>query len=347
MGVSAKSRNTARKNAVYISVTAVIILAVALYIFIKYDAARVLTTISGVNPLFVTAGLSMLFVQLYSESFCYGILLRKAGIKKKLSRLSGYAGTDLFYSNISPAQLAGLPAAGVAMYRDGVSVSASCPCLAAYSMCNRFAALVIASASAAAFPYIITGAGSALFLTLFVYGAAVNLAIVGLFVVALFSESASRAVIGFVMRLLGKIKFLKISSSQEDIDRISHDYISAAAMMRTSPLTGISVLAVCVFKRIANFAVVYFAYRAFGLGSESFFYIVAVQSVLAVSAESVPIPGSAGVSEAMFTVLYGDIFGARLYIAAMIVVRAMNYFALLLVSGGYSYWLHCSAERRE
>ena len=107
-----------------------------------------------------------------------------------------------------------------------------------------------------------------------------------------------------------------------------------------------AVLFICIVKRIINFSIVYFAYLAFGLRNESFIYIVSVQSVLAVSSESVPIPGSAGVAENVFTILYSGVFGPRLYIPAMIVTRTLNFFALLVVSGAHSM-LYSFMNRKE
>ena len=114
------------------------------------------------------------------------------------------------------------------------------------------------------------------------------------------------------------------------------EQLTPSKIIRSSPLMVIFVLLICIVKRIINFSIVYFAYLAFGLRNESFVFIIAVQSVLAVSSESVPIPGSAGVAENVFTILYSGVFGPRLYIPAMIVTRALNFFALLVVSGAHS-----------
>lgn len=333
---SQQKKPSSKLTAFYITVIAVIIIGVAVYIAVQYDAVEVLSTIRNIDPLFVFCGVAMVFLQLYCEAGCFKILFKLLGRKISFFSASGYAGTDLLYSNISPAQLAGLPAAGYSMYKDGIDTASSCNILAIYSMCNRIAVVIVATAAVCVFP-VLLNTGSALFITLFIYGAIVNLCIVGLFALTLFAPSFARRLIPGVVRFLSRFKFLHIKETAvEKSVKSAEDYISASKIMRSAPFTVLAVLFICIVKRIINFSIVYFAYHAFGLRHESFVYIVAVQSVLAVSSESVPIPGSAGVAENVFTILYSGIFGPRLYIPAMIVTRALNFFALLVVSGVHS-----------
>lgn len=323
-------------TALYISIIAVVVLVMTVLIFEKYNALEVLSTIRNIDYIFVFVGISMIFLQLYSEAFCFKILFSLLGKKISVFSASGYAGTDLLYSNISPAQIAGLPAAGYTMFKDGISPSLSCSVLPLYSMCNRIAVVVVALASVVVFP-ILLSTGSALFSVLLIYGAILNLALVSVFAVVIFAPDFAGRIIPYLLKKASKFKVLhltdeKICSACCGVEK----YISAAKVMRKSPFTVLLVIAICVFKRIVNFAIVYWTYLAFGLRDESFSYVIALQSVLAVSSELVPVPGAAGVTENVFTILYSGVFGPRLYIAAMIVSRFLNFFVLLAVSGSYA-----------
>lgn len=336
MGSSQEKKPSSKRMAVYVAVIALIIIGVAVYIAVQYDAVEVLSTIKNIDPVFVLLGISMIFLQLYSEAGCLKILFSVLGKKISFFSATGYAGTDLLYSNISPAQLAGLPAAGYSMYKDGVDTPSACNVLAIYSMCNRIAVVIVASVAVCIFPLLLN-TGSALFITLFIYGAIVNLCIVAIFALALFAPSFARRVIPCVVRFFSRFKVFRITEATiENSKKSAEDYISASKVIRSSPFVVFAVLVVCIVKRIINFSIVYFAYLAFGLRNESFIYIISVQSVLAVSSELVPVPGSAGVAENVFTILYSGVFGPRLYIPAMIVTRTLNFFALLVVSGAHS-----------
>ncbi len=336
MSCSQNKKPSLKLTAVYVAIIAIIIIGVAVYIAVEYDAVEVLSTIKNIDPVFVLLGISMIFLQLYSEAGCLKILFSVLGKKISFFSAAGYAGTDLLYSNISPAQLAGLPASGYSMYKDGVDTPSACNVLAIYSMCNRIAVVIVAAAAVCLFPLLLN-TGSALFLTLFIYGAIVNLCIVLIFAVALFAPSFARRVIPGTVRFFSRFRFFRITETTVEKAKISaEDYIAASRIIRSSPVAVLAVLLICIVKRIINFSIVYFTYLAFGLRNESFIYIVSVQSVLAVSSESVPVPGSAGVAENVFTILYSGVFGPRLYIPAMIVTRALNFFALLVVSGAHS-----------
>ena len=345
MNSTVQKKPSAKLTAIYISIIAVILLILGVYIAIEYDALYVLKTIKRIDPVFILLGVLMVFVQLYCEAGCIKLLFSLLQRKVRFSDAAGYAGTDLFYSNISPAQLAGLPAAGYSMYKDGIDTPSACTVLAIYSMCNRFAVILLAAASVLFYPLLLK-TGSTLFTTLFVYGTIVNLGIVALFAVCLFAPTFARKLIPVVVSLLTKIKFFHISEKSVENARAGVErYVNAAKIIRSSPLAVLFVLLICVFKRLVNFSITYFAYLAFGLSGESYQYIMALQSVLAVSAESVPIPGSAGVAENVFTILYSNVFGPRLYVAATIVTRALNFFALLVISGAYTLIHNFSRKR--
>ena len=336
MNSSQGKKPSSKLTLIYVAVIALVITGVAVYIAVQYDAIEVLSTIKNIDPIFVLLGISMIFLQLYSEAGCLKILFSLLGRKISFFSAAGYAGTDLLYSNISPAQLAGLPAAGYSMFKDGIDASSSCNVLAIYSMCNRIAVVIVASVSVCIFPLLLN-TGSALFISLFIYGAIVNLCIVSIFAVALFAPAFARRIIPGTVRFFSRFKIFHITEAAvKKSVQSAEDYISASRIIRSSPLTVFAVLLICIVKRVINFSIVYFAYLAFGLRNESFVYIISVQSVLAVSSESVPIPGSAGVAENVFTILYSGVFGPRLYIPAMIVTRALNFLALLVVSGAHS-----------
>ncbi len=345
MTCSEQKKPSSKLTVLYIFIIAVILLITGIYISIEYDALYVLRTIRRIEPAFILLGVFMLFIQLYCEAAVIKKLFSLLGRKIKLSDAAGYAGTDLFYSNISPAQIAGLPAAGYAMYKDGIDTPSSCSVLAIYSMCNRLSVVLIAAVSVGIYPLLLK-TGSTLFTTLFVYGTVVNIGIVVLFAVCVFAPAFALRIIPSAVKMLSGIKLLHITDKTVNkAEKSLERYVSASKIMRSSPFTVILVLLICIFKRIVNFSITYFAYLAFGLAGESFHYIIALQSVLSVSAELVPVPGSAGVSENIFTILYSGIFGPRLYVAAMIVTRFLNFFALLIISGSYTL-IHKTIRKR-
>ena len=73
-------------TALYISVIAVVVLVMTVIIFNKYNALEVLSTIKNIDYIFVLIGISMIFLQLYSEAFCFKILFSVLG--KKISVFS-------------------------------------------------------------------------------------------------------------------------------------------------------------------------------------------------------------------------------------------------------------------
>ena len=55
--------------------------------------------------------------------------------------------------------------------------------------------------------------------------------------------------------------------------------------------------------------------------------------MLALSMESLPIPGAAGVMEGAFVLFYAGVFGENLVLPAMLLTRGLNYYFWLILGG--------------
>ena len=77
----------------------------------------------------------------------------------------------------------------------------------------------------------------------------------------------------------------------------------------------------------------YLVYRALGLSGIGVWQIMGLQLILLVSSDMIPLPGSVGVSESLFLVLYDAIFGKTLLYSAIMLCRGISFYLLLIVSG--------------
>ncbi|MCG8513134.1 MAG: flippase-like domain-containing protein [Halanaerobiales bacterium] len=80
------------------------------------------------------------------------------------------------------------------------------------------------------------------------------------------------------------------------------------------------------------FGVTYCVYRALGLNKSSFWEIVAMQSLLYMAVSFLPVPGTAGVAEGGFYLLFKVIFSNQV-IYATLLWRLLVYYLGLLLGG--------------
>ena len=81
MNSSQGKKPSSKLTLIYVAVIALVITGVAVYIAVQYDAIEVLSTIKNIDPIFVLLGISMIFLQLYSEAGCLKILFSLLGRK--------------------------------------------------------------------------------------------------------------------------------------------------------------------------------------------------------------------------------------------------------------------------
>ena len=91
--------------------------------------------------------------------------------------------------------------------------------------------------------------------------------------------------------------------------------------MRSHQKVFFHVLWMSVVQRAALFLVTWCVYRSFGLHGISAIQIVALQTIISLSVDMLPLPGGVGASEKSFEIMFGTIFGASLVIPGMVLSR--------------------------
>lgn len=87
-----------------------------------------------------------------------------------------------------------------------------------------------------------------------------------------------------------------------------------------------------LLQRIALFSVTYFVYRAFGLFEYGVVDIIALQSIISIAVDMLPLPGGIGVSENLFLIIFKKIFKGSLIMPGMLLSRGISYYGLLIIS---------------
>ena len=103
----------------------------------------------------------------------------------------------------------------------------------------------------------------------------------------------------------------------------------------------------CILKRIATFSIGFFIYKGLGLSGHGFIYIIAVQTVIALVADSFPIPGGVGAYESTFASLYETIYPENLQTAALLMVRGISYYFLIIVSGATTVFMTFKGKKKK
>ena len=107
----------------------------------------------------------------------------------------------------------------------------------------------------------------------------------------------------------------------------------------------IKALITNVVQLIAYHAIPYCVYLSFGLSGASAITIILMEAVLYVAVASLPFPGSVGVSEGTFMVMFKLFFPATLLGSAMIISRGISFYFFVLLSALGVIWSFIKSKR--
>ena len=83
---------------------------------------------------------------------------------------------------------------------------------------------------------------------------------------------------------------------------------------------------------ILYYSVPFFIYKAFGLSGKTIIDIVLLQAIIHGTVCSMPLPGTVGVTETVFLLVYDMIYPSHLLQSALLVNRFINFYLFVFVS---------------
>ena len=102
-----------------------------------------------------------------------------------------------------------------------------------------------------------------------------------------------------------------------------------------------------VVQRLAYFSVTFCVAKALGVHHVDWLSVIAVQAILSLSVDMLPIPGAAGANELVFVNLQRRLFSPELMGAGLLLNRGITYYFLMLSCGFFTILAHLSFGRQQ
>ncbi len=281
---------------------------------------------------YLLAGLAVMAGFFGLEAFALWLLMRKLNYRLGFGRCYAYSLIDFYFSSITPGCCGGQPSQIYFMNRDGIPMGASSLVLLLFNLAYHLAALVIIAA------VLIFGGGlpaeMGVIKYFLLYGAAAQLFLIVAFMTVVFSRNLLPRLAGGVLGLLARYGLVRDKAAAgAKLEEQVREYRRGATFLKENPGILLPLLAVALLHLAAYYSVAYWVYRAFGLAGTGPFKLIGMQAMLALSMESLPIPGAAGVMEGAFVLFYAGVFGENLVLPAMLLTRGLNYYFWLILGG--------------
>lgn len=297
------------------------------------ELPELLNVIHSVSPIYYIAGFVFIIVFVCCESYIIYRMLRVL----KYDQVPGrncikYSFVGFFFSCITPSATGGQPAQLYYMNRDQVDVSVGTVILMIITILYKFV-LVFLGVLIFLFRHFLITEYIWKVSFFFYLGMALNIFCVTFMLILVFEPTlASRLLLTF-MHLLERMHILrKKDDRMTKLQNSMAKYHKAAAVIQEHRGLMFQMFLVTLIQRIIHFSITYLVYKAFGLTHLGFVDVVALQCVISISVDMLPLPGGMGISEGLFLKIFCKIFSGSLLYPAMLLSRGISYYALVLIS---------------
>lgn len=312
------------------------------------EISQLIRVMHSVRPVYYAAGFIFINLFVWCESYIIYRMLRVLQYQQVPKRnCIKYSYVGFFFSCITPSASGGQPAQLYYMNRDKVDVSVGAVILLIVTILYKFV-LVFLGTLIFIFRHSLISKyiqGAAFF---FYLGMALNVICVIVMFLLVFQQTlASRMIIGLV-KGLEKIHVLR--RKEERIRKLEDsmmEYHKAAAVIQEHKKLIAGMFGVTLVQRLIHFSITYLIYRGLGLSALGIVDVVALQCVISIAVDMLPLPGGMGISEGLFLSIFRKIFTGGLLYPAMLLSRGISYYALLLISAVMTCVAQVTIKRKE
>lgn len=291
-------------------------------------------------------GLLLVLLFVCSESVIIKYMLNKLNCAVPLYKCIKYSFIGFFYSYITPSASGGQPAQIYYMKKDNINVGYSSLIMVVIAFTYKLALVLIGLVFFIfRFSEMCEYIGGLMWLV--IVGFILNLAYIAL-LGALVVKPLWLKNIGInIIKFLAKIKLVRNENRYiNKINNVCGNYVSSANYFKENILTVIKILGMTVVQRVFLFAVTFVVYKSYGLSGTPFYDIIAIQAIIAIAVEMLPLPGAAGITEYCFEGMFSLVFGEVLVMPALILSRGMSFYFLIIVGGIVTFLAHLAVTKR-
>lgn len=301
------------------------------FVFKGNNINDVIANIKLTNKWYILLGLLAMFGYILMESVNIRRILLTFNEKVGIISAFMYSLVGFFFSSITPSSTGGQPMQLYYMNKDRVQLSHGTLALLVQLLSFQAVTLILAIVGFI-FNYdtLIYHIGSIKYLMFF--GIGINVLIQAFLITMIFSHSTGEKLLGWIYKLLKRFHYKKAEAFNEKSKQQLSEYHECAMYIKKNRMLLLKTLVTTFIQLALYHAVPYFVYRSFGLSDVSVLKFISMEAVLYISVASLPLPGSMGVSEGSFVVMFKVFFPVSVLSSAMIISRGISFYLFIIIS---------------
>lgn len=317
-------------------------------VFKEQDFGELLLAVKDMKKGYLLSAVLTAIFFVSAEGIIIWYLLRAFGEKIHFRSCIKYAFLGFFYSGITPSASGGQPMQLYYMKKDGHSFANS---------------TVVLMSAAAAYKFVLVAMGIGIsifwwgglkgylggYLPIYFLGLFLNAVLVAVLLAIMLNGSGVEKFLCKAERFLVKLHLLRPSEKREAaIHNVVEEYRSTVQFLKTHGRAIGFLMGVTVIQRCSVFAVTYFVYRGMGLNGTGAFAIMALQAVVYIAVDMLPLPGSQGITELMYAAVFRNIFTGSSLTVSLCVSRGANFYLPLIIGAltALYCWFHGNRQKK-
>lgn len=326
----------AKKNTKKVVLNTIIFIAIFLLtiygVFNGEDLGEVKEDILACNYYQLIPAVLCVFIFIWCESVIIWFLMRSYGIKLRKTECFLYSSVGFFFSSVTPSATGGQPMQVYFMKKKQIPIPISTVILMIVTITYKLV-LVVIGLGILIFAREFADTYMGDIMIVFYLGLILNVICIAILIILVFHQTLAQKMAVLFIRLLEKLHLLKKRRNRINKLIDSMDlYRDTAVYVRQHIGRMALIFVFTFFQRCMLFAVTWFVYKALGLSGTSFVSVMALQAVISVSVDMLPLPGGMGISESMFLRLFLPVFGETLLLPGLVLSRGIGYYSQLIIS---------------
>ena len=307
------------------------------FIFKKIDRRGIQEAIKNTNLWFILIAVVLASGNIIFEATNHYRTLKYLGEKITFKQALKYAVVGFFFSAITPAASGGQPVQIIYMHKDNIKYTN-----ATISILLQSFAYLTMMAMLGLFGYMVNYdyISNLDFIEYFFFiGMIVNFAIIAITLFAMFSKKAAQKLVNFIHKIYKLVNEEKANSFKEKINiQLKEYHESAEVIINNKPLMLKTFLS-STLQLVSYHSVGFFVYLALGIKHLNYIKITSLQSFLYLSVSILPLPGTVGVNETGFSLLYNPIIEKNYVDSAMLLSRGISFYLFVIITGSIILYL--------
>ena len=324
-----------------------VILIILTYYFIlrKIDRKALQEALSHTNILFVVIAAILAFGNIFFEAINHYRTLNLLNNKINFKDALKYAIVGFFFSAITPAATGGQPVQIYSMHKDNISYTNATITILIQSFAY-LATMVFLGILGYIINYeYISSLG---FIEYFFFiGVIANGIITAFSLIAMFSKKLSKKLIDFIFRIIKMFNEEKALSFKKKTTVQIEEYHDSARFILKNKKTIVKTFLTCLCQLISYHSVTFFIYLALGIKGINFIHITLLQSFLYLSVSILPLPGTVGVNETGFSLLYKPMIALNIVDSAMLLSRGVSFYLYVIITGIILLIINLKKEKKK